>query len=724
MIPPEHVDFRWCDHEELAMSSGDSGWRVGVDVGGTFTDVVTVRDGTVDVTKTPSTPDAPDEGVVDGLEQHQVADGGAVEQGTSDSGPEGDGFSDEAVTFFAHGTTVATNAVLEREWADTALLTTEGFRDALEIGRQARPDIYDFDVVKPDPIVPRERRLEVPERLDERGRVDRPLETDALDAVVDRLRELDPEPESVAVSLLFAFENPDHERGVRDRLEASPLECSISISSDVLPEIREYERTLATSLNAALKPVMDTYLGRLSDGLEDRGVPTSLEIMQSNGGLIRAERARERPINTLLSGPAAGVQGAAHVAGLGGLEDVLTMDMGGTSCDVSVVQGGAPAVSTDVEVGEYPVGVPMVSIHTIGAGGGSIAWIDDGGALRVGPTSAGAVPGPICYGRGGEQPTVTDAHLLLGRLDPEALLSADLEADVDTVEQRFRDALAEPLGMGVREAAQGVLDVANANMERALRVVSVEQGHDPRDFGLVAFGGAGPLHATALAEGLDVPTVVVPRTAGVLSALGLLITDHIHDFSTSMVRPLADVDLGAIDATLEAFEREGVDRLTGDGRDETKITVEPALDLRYVGQSFELSVPLDLQGSDTVTEGVLEDAAERFHDRHERRYGHASPTEPIELVTVRCRIRGSVETPTLRAGVSTGKAADALTGERQIGFDGAVHETRIYDRGRLPATAEFEGPAIVEGPESTVVVRPGQTARVDEFGSIIVAVDQ
>lgn len=685
------------------MSNSPRDCRIGVDVGGTFTDVVTVLDGEIHVAKTPSTPDAPDEGVIDGLEKSQDD----VE------------FASDAVDFFAHGTTVATNAVLERDWAETALVTTEGFRDVLEIGRQARPDIYDFDVTKPTPIVERNRRFEVAERLDERGRVETPLDASTITAVADELAESD--IDSVAISLLFSFENDEHERRVRDRLQEAGVDASYSLSSDVLPEIREYERTLATSLNAALKPVMDTYIGRLESGIDGRGIPATMQIMQSNGGIIGAERARQRPINTLLSGPAAGVQGAAHVAALNGIDNVLTMDMGGTSCDVSMVRGGDPLVSTEVEIGDYPVGVPMISVHTIGAGGGSIAWIDAGDALRVGPRSAGAVPGPVCYGRGGDEPTVTDAHLLLGRLNADAFLSDELEADVDRVEAAVENRIAEPLGMGIEEAAQGILDVANANMERALRVVSVERGYDPREFGLVAFGGAGPLHASALAEELDIPRVLVPRTAGVLSALGLLITDLIHDFSTSMVRRLPEVSPSDLESVFEEFERDGYERLASDGRGDDEIELERSVDLRYVGQSFELNI--SLTDSEVTTE-TLEDAAERFHEQHERRYGHASPSEPIELVTVRLRARGLVETPDLVASAIDGSTDDAILEQRSVGYDGTIHETNIYDRNRLPADASFDGPAIVEGGESTVVIRPEQHATVDEYGSIMVEADQ
>jgi len=670
--------------------------RVGVDIGGTFTDIVAVRDGSVDVLKVPSTPDAPGRGVLDGLSE-------AAETVDLDPG---------AVDFFSHGTTVATNALLERDWADTALVTTEGFRDVLEIGRQTRPDLYDFHTETPRPVVERDRRYGVGGRLDERGREIDPLDEDAVRGVARDLAAED--VESVAVSLLFAFENDAHERRVADLLRAEAPGLSVSLSSDVLPEIREYERTLATSVNAALKPVMDEYVGELEGGIADAGVDADLKIMQSNGGIITASAARDRPVDTLLSGPAAGVQGAAHVAGRAGLDDIVTMDMGGTSCDVSLVRGGDPVVSTERSVGDYPVSVPTVDVHTIGAGGGSIAWVDEGGVLRVGPRSAGADPGPICYGRGGTEPTVTDAHLLLGRIDP-GLFFDEGGADLSAVREGVRRAVADPLGMGVAEAAQGILDVANANMERALRVVSVERGHDPREFGLVAYGGAGPLHACRLAAELDVPRVLVPGAAGVLSALGLLISDVVYDYSTSMVRPWDDVDPATLDDAFEEFERQGRERLAAEDLPPDAVGFERALDLRYAGQSFDLRV--DVPGGD-LDEAALARVAGRFHERHEERYGYASPDEPLELVTVRLRARGAVDPPALDPPADGGAAAPVE--ERTATFDGTDHETPVYRRADLAPGTTFDGPALVEGEESTTVVFPGQGAAVDDLGNLVV----
>ncbi|WP_435066464.1 hydantoinase/oxoprolinase family protein [Haloplanus sp. C73] len=670
--------------------------RIGVDVGGTFTDVVVATESGLAMLKVPSTPAAPDRGVLDGL----------------DTASDAVGFDPADVDFFGHGTTVATNALLERAWAETALVTTEGFRDAVEIGRQTRPSLYDLDAEKPAPIVERHRRHEVPERLDRRGDVVEPLDEDAARDVARAIAESD--AESVAIAFLFAFENDDHERRMRELLVEEGVDCEISLSSEVLPEIREYERTLATTINAALKPVMNQYLGRLESGVADAGVPAPVKVMQSNGGVASASATRERPVNTLLSGPAAGVRGAAHVAGVAGLDDVLTMDMGGTSCDVSLVRDGDPVVTTEGQVGDYPVTVPMVDVHTIGAGGGSIAWVDEGGSLRVGPKSAGADPGPICYGRGGTAPTVTDAHYLLGRIDPDDFF--DGSADEATVREAMADRVADPLGLSVTEAAQGVLDVANANMERALRVVSVERGHDPRDFSLVAYGGAGPLHAAELAAELDVPRVVVPRSAGVLSAHGLLISDAVYEEGVSAVRPWVDVDPADLTERFEAMAASGRERLDSEGYPAERRRFERAVDLRYRGQSFDLRV--------SVPDGRLDDealaaVADRFHDRHERRYGHASPDEPLELVTVRLRSRGVVDPPASTVA-DEGTTDPAPTTTRTATFDGEAIDTPVYDRETLAPGAGVDGPAVVAGGESTAVVPPEASAHVDDWGNVVI----
>jgi N-methylhydantoinase A len=664
--------------------------RVGVDVGGTFTDLVAVSEGELRAEKVPSAPEAPEDGVVDALR-------------ASDAGP-------ATLNYLGHGTTVATNAVLEGEWAETGLLTTEGFRDVLEIGRQDRPDVYDFDAEKPDPVVPRDRRIEIPGRLDERGQELTPLDEDAVREAATDLRETG--VESVAVCLLFAFEDDAHERRAGEILRTE-LDCPVSLSARVLPEIREYERSLATALNAALAPIVDRYLRRLEERLADLGVGAPLSVMQSSGATFTAEDARERPVNTLLSGPAAGVRGAAFVAERAGFGDLLTMDMGGTSCDVSLVTGGDPEISTETAVGDYPVGVPAVDLHTVGSGGGSVAWIDAGGALQVGPRSAGADPGPVCYGRGGERPTVTDAHALLGRIDPGRFL--DDPAPESRVRAAF-DPLTDAVGGSAEAAARGVLAVANATMERALRVVSVERGRDPRNFTLVAFGGAGPLHAPALAADLGVPRVLVPRAAGVLSALGLLAGDVVYDRSTSMVRAWAEVDPENLECAFADLEAEGRDRLAAADVPPERRCFERRADLRYRGQSFDLAVgvedPPDLAA-----------VAARFHERHRERYGYADPGEPLELVTLRVRARGAVDPPNLAAAAEGGSIGDAVVETREAGFGDGVRETPVYDRSALPAGAAFDGPAVVAGAESTVAVPPDQRAEVDRDGNLLLEVE-
>ena len=671
--------------------------RVGIDVGGTFTDVVWTNEEGVHVEKTPSTPTAPATGVLDGVDAVLAA-----------------GIPPAAIEVIAHGTTVATNAVLERDWAATGLLTNAGFTDILEIGRQTRPGLYDLAATAPPPVVERAHRHGVACRLDEYGAVEEPLtEADVADAIAA----LDTAAlDSVAVSLLFAYENPDHEQQLAAAV-ADQTDLSVSVSSSVLAEIREYERTLVTALNAAVAPVMDEYLGRLETGIEDQGIQAPLQVMQSNGGILDTDQARSQPVRTLLSGPAAGVKGAAHVAARHGLEDVITMDMGGTSCDVALVTDGEATTATDLTVGGYPIAVPMVAVHTIGAGGGSIGRIDDGGALRVGPDSAGADPGPVCYGRGGARPTVTDAHAVLGRIDPDRLLGPGQSAPTDTVREAFRRTLTDRFDGSVEEAAAGLLRVARSNMEEALRVVSVDQGQDPREFGLVAFGGAGPLHATNLAAALDVPRVVIPPHAGVLSALGLLVSDLQYDPSTSMVRRWGELTPETLATTFDDLIAADRRRLQATGYEDAAIDVKRAVDLRYEGQSFELTIPIE---ATTIDEATMERVRGRFHEAYRERYGHATPEVPVELVTVRATTRGPVEPPSVPSAPTGGSVTAARTDRREVWFDGQYHETPVYERGKLPRDEHIAGPAVVAGTDSTTVVHPGQTATVAADGTLLV----
>ncbi|MFB6267514.1 MAG: hydantoinase/oxoprolinase family protein [Halodesulfurarchaeum sp.] len=678
--------------------------RIGVDVGGTFTDVITVRpDGTIRSDKTPSTPAEPEEGVLDGLER-------AIDAGVD--GP--------TVEFLGHGTTVTTNAVLEGELPPTALVTTAGFRDVLEIGRQDRPALYDLSFERADPIVPRDRRFTVPERVGPDGEIISPLEDADARSVAEQIPD---SVEAVAISTLFSFREETHERRLEEAIARERPDVTVSRSAAVLPEFREYERTSTTAMNAALAPLIRSYLAGLQAGSEDLGIDQDWAVMQSNGGLMRGTAATERPVTTLLSGPAAGVKGAEYLAAAAGHEDVLTMDMGGTSTDVSLIEGGEPTHTTDWHIGDHPVRVPAVDIETIGAGGGSIAWIDEGGALRVGPRSAGADPGPAAYGRGGQRATVTDAHVVLGRLHPDYPLGGTLSVDVEAAEAAIERDVAEPLEQSLVESARGILAVARANMERALRVVTVERGRDPRRFALVAFGGAGPLHGPGLAAELSIPTVLVPRKSGVLSALGLLTSDLTHTFVTSMVTPVRDLSDEDLRSRFRSMIERGRDQLASEGIEGTHMSFEPGLDLRYVGQSYSLQVPLSTVPGPAAETGEipggidLESAIAAFHRAHESRYGHADVDEPVELENLRLVARGEI--PSVDLSFEPGTTLDeAVQGQRNVVFESTEELATVYDHDRLPPGSSFDGPAIVHGSAATTVVPPDQSVAVDDRGTL------
>jgi N-methylhydantoinase A len=645
--------------------------RLGVDVGGTFTDVVILADGQLITAKVPSTPSDQSEGVLAGVE---AAD-----------------FDAAALGAFAHGMTVATNALLERRGARLALVTTEGFRDVIEIGRQNRPSLYDLTRDRPPALVPRELRFTVRERMGPDGEIE-PLDDDDLARVVEAVREAD--AEAVAVCLLFAFLHPDHERRVGEALRAQLDGVHVSLSSEVLPEFREFERFATTAADAYLAPRLAAYLGRLADRARDAGLPDPL-VMQSSGGVLDLESAASQAAACVLSGPAGGVVGAAYAAAASGYDDVLTFDMGGTSTDVAPVIGGEAQTTTDSVVAGVPLKLPMVDVHTVSAGGGSIAWADAGGALRVGPQSAGAEPGPAAYGAGGEEPTVTDANLFIGYLEDGATLGGEVVLQRDRAEGAL-ERLGSQLGLDAMETALGIVRVANAEMTRALRVISVERGLDPRDFALVAFGGAGAMHACALADELGMRTLVVPKAAGVLSALGLAISDVRRDYVEVLLGELDPARLEGAFADLEARARDDVD----DPR------LARAADLRYHGQSFEL----------TVDAGELDQLAARFHDAHEQRYGYRMDEETVELVNVRVTATVAVEKPELReeAGEGGGRA-----GKRRASFEGDWAEVDVLDRTAMGAGAEVSGPALVEFPEATCVVAPGWAGRIDEAGSLV-----
>ncbi len=671
---------------------------VGVDVGGTFTDLVWSEDGQTYALKVPTTPQQ-EEGFLQALDMLREVHG-----------------DHPTPARLVHGTTVATNTVLEGTWSPTALFTTKGFRDVLEIGRQARPALYDLFTDRPQPVVPRSLRVEVPERLDHRGRVVRPLD----ETEVRRLaRQISGTVSSVAVVLLYAFLNDRHERRVRAILREEGVEVPITLSSEVLPEFREFERTSTTVLAAALRPVIAGYLERLVAGLRERSIDAPLLLMSSSGGVVSADEAARSPAVLLLSGPAGGVEGARRMGAAVGLSDMITLDMGGTSTDVALLPGGVPQRSPEREVAGHPVRVPAVDVHTVGAGGGSIAHIDAGGALRVGPLSAGAVPGPACYGHGGSAPTVTDAHLVLGRLPEDHTLGGLPPLDLGAARSAVAR-VARPLGLSVDDAAWGILTVAEATMERAVRVISVERGHDPRGFTLLAFGGAGPLHGASLAAKLGMRKVLVPAHAGALSALGLMSADLMVTLVRSVLLPWAEARSEHLQEVMNALNATAARRLSAAGVPAASMVFRYAADLRYRGQGFELTVPWDT--GDAVAR-TRERVAQDFHNAHEARYGYAAPEEPLELVTLRLTATAPTHAPPLPLTKNAGPSPTP-SATRPV-YLGPLHgwaTCPVVERRRLCAGAHLPSPAVVEGADCTCLIPPEVNAQVDAIGNLVLEV--
>ena len=653
---------------------------LGVDVGGTFTDAVLATGGRLVTAKAPTTPDDQSEGVM-------AAIGAALERAGAQAAD---------IDGFAHGMTVATNALLEGRGARTVLVATEGFTDLVELGRQARADLYRLCAARPAPLVPPERRVAAPERCGPDGVLR------ALDDARSLAREVAAlEPESVAVVLLHAYAHPEHERAIGEALADELPDVHVSLSHDVVGTFREYERAATTEVDAALSPLLARYLRRLTERAAEQGLPEP-RIMQSSGGLAAAALAAAHAAFTVLSGPAGGAAAAALVARHSGHADLVCFDMGGTSCDVCVVEDGAVRETAGREVGGRPLALAMVDIHTVGAGGGSIAWRDPGGALRVGPRSAGAVPGPACYGRGGTEPTVTDANLLLGRLGTDAPLAGGVALDRAAAERAVAG-LAGQLDLEPIACAEGIVRVANAEMVRALRVMTVQQGIDPRRFALLAFGGAGPLHAAAIADELGMTTILCPRTSGVLSALGLAAADRRATEQRTVL-------LAGDELTDAALARASGDLADGAratlGDDEARIEV--AYDVRYRGQAHELTV----RDLDDATAGAIRAA---FEDLHEERYAYRDAQTPIEVVTIRATAR--VPGPQLDLATSAG-AGDAQRSRRTVVFDGVEHEADVWS-GELEPGARIAGPAICELPEATLALAPGWSGCVDDAGTIV-----
>ena len=717
------------------------GWRIGVDIGGTFTDVAVLDEasGRAGIAKVSTTP----------------RDFGAAVIAGTRAGMEEYRIAPESVTLISHATTVVTNALLEAKGADVALVATRGFRDVLEIRRSARADLYDLFQDAPAVLVPRRRRFEVTERIDAQGEIVTALDDAEIDELIDSIRGLG-EVQAVAVCLMFSFLNDAHERRLGERLRAALPDLPIFLSSEILPEIREFERMSTTAVCAYVGPVLTSYLERLAAALAELELP-ALHVMGSNGGVLDVAEALRMPAVAVESGPAAGVIAAQRLGDQIGRPNLISFDMGGTTAKASLIENGRIETTSEYEVGGqgnvgrwlhgtgHPIRVPVIDLAEVSAGGGSIAWIDPGGALRVGPASAGAEPGPACYGRGGERPTVTDANVVLGRLSPTHLLGGRLPIDSAAAEAAVRTHVADPLGQDVMEAAAGIVSVVNHGMAEALRIVSVERGHDAREFSLVAFGGAGPVHAAALADELDIPEVVIPPIPGGFSALGLVATDLRRDWSHTFYSPIDSIDVEALDRRLAQLERSARNMLRDAGIPEADRIVERAADCRYTKQAYELTVPL---APGAVTRETLDALAREFHAQHLRTYGHENPNESVQMVNVRVTATGRLPRIEFHAGrahgtdATVGKGAmgprsdtgpdDGATAEREVWFGEPVRcpVIRRQDLASRPSNrsagdsgtgAARPGPFIVEEMDCTVVVPPGWSAVLDERGFILMS---
>ncbi len=686
-------------------------WRIGVDIGGTFTDVALVDEasGRIGVAKVPTTPDDFGRGVFDGL--NAVMDKYSV--AAADVG------------LLSHATTVVTNAILEDKGAPAALIMTRGFRDILELRRSARSDLYDLFQDPPHTLIPRRNRLEITERIGADGNVVTALAEDEIAGLIEDIRARD--VQAVAVSLLFSFLNPAHEQALGRALREAFPGMPVYLSSEVLPEIREFERTSTTAVCAYVGPILASYLARLEETATGLGLPP-LYVMGSNGGVFEAAEGVSMPAMAVESGPAAGVVAASLIANQTGKRDILSFDMGGTTAKASLIRDGRYETTPEYEVGGgasgnrwmngtgHPIRVPVIDLAEVSAGGGSIAWVDRAGSLRVGPQSAGANPGPVCYQRGGTEPTVTDCNLLLGFLDQHSLIGGELEISVAAAEAAVEEKLARPLGLDARSAAAAVIDVVNHEMAEALKIVSVQRGYDPREFVLAAFGGAGPLHAAALATELGMREILCPPIPGAFSALGLVGTDLKRDYVRTFFTTTDKADPGDLGRAFDELGALGSEMLERAGVANERRRFERAVDARYARQSYELTVPV---GPPPFDAGTIAAIAEAFHDRHRQTYGHDNRSEPVQLVNVRVAAVGKIP-PLHISDTPPTKVASAIKSRRKLWFrDAGEVEADILERARMTAGATAEGPVVIESLESTILVPPGWQAAMDDDGFVI-----
>jgi len=675
--------------------------RLGIDVGGTFTDLLLFdgESGGMRLLKTPSTPEDQSVGILNGVKE-LIAEAG---------------IAPATITGLLHGTTVSTNIVLEEKGAKVGLLVTENFEQVLHLARSQTPGPLAGWMImeKPDPLADLEHTLGIRERIDAHGNVVTPLAETEARAAVRAL--LDAGVESITVSLLHSYANPTHENRLKAIIQEMGPDIPVSLSSEILPEFREYERTLVTVMNAYVRPSMRRYLSNFADKLKDIEFSPNINIVRSDGGLMSVERASESPVYSMLSGPAGGVSGAAFLAGLAGHPNALGFDMGGTSTDVSMIQDGRPMISRQTALGYYPIKVPSVDVHSVGAGGGSIAHVPITGALRVGPESAGAAPGPASYGRGGVQPTVTDANVVLGRLPPK-LLGGSMTLDVKAAEEAV-GRIGRSLSLDVYQAAQGIVDIVNENMFGALRLVTVQKGLDPRDFALVAFGGAGPLHGNAMAMLAGCYPVIVPPTPGVLSALGFLYADVKNEFAQTFVRNLEDIDGNQLGDVLSRLGRAAKTWLQEEGIAEAGQALHFEADVRYFRQGYEFSLEID---PERMANGGLDALASRFGTAHEQLYGFKLE-QPVELVNLRAVGTGAVEKVNFPRFESAGpNPGAAVVEQHRVFFDGGFLNTNIYDRAKLAAGNRVTGPAVITQTDSTTLIHPGHVGEVDEYLNILI----
>src|SRR5215472_7839371 len=679
-------------------------YRVTVDTGGTFSDFVHLNEETreVSISKVPSTPNDPSRAILAGIEL-LLAKGVAAAD----------------IAFFCHGTTVGTNALLEGKGVRTCLLVTEGFRGVYPVGEQARPygaAIFDVMYDKPALLVPQSLTGEVKERVDYQGQVLRELDEAALR---ETLRALAAQKiESIAVCLLFSFLHPRHELRVGEIVREELPGCSVSLSCEVVPQIREYHRLSTTVINAYLQPILARYIANLDRRLADIGIGTRQKyIMQSNGGMATFAAAARKAVTTVLSGPAGGVTAGAYACRMTGWENIITFDMGGTSCDVALIRDGEPTVASRGKIEGRDLALPMMDINTVSAGGGTIAQVDRFGVLQVGPQSAGAMPGPACYGRGGEMPTITDCNLVMGHLSEDNFLGGQLRLDSAAARRAVASKVAEPLGIDPVAAAEGIVRIIEVKMEEAIKAISTMRGHDLRDFMLLAFGGAGPVHAARIARDLGMAGVIAPLYPGVFSAIGLMMSDVKHDYVQSRMDPIAALAPADVEAMFARLVAQAIAELAADGFGEAQIGLQRAVDMRYAGQGYEITVPCDGVGDADGLGRLRRD----FDARHQTMFGHSAPDEPVEIVSYRVRGIGKVppvELPRFaRAGMSL---ADALRETRRVRFDGETIECPVYQREKLDVGLRVAGPAVLDQLDCTTVICPGQVARVDEWKNLIV----